>query len=177
MWPMDQLFKHKTWGFHHQLTQRNKHQKLQLQLEAAWIDPRLEFNNLRKGQNKNFLSPEQKQKLWLPTLIFANNRQKMKADFDDSDSIGKIVLVENASYKLSPLHTMKRTRISSGQHGLVTFVDFLSTKHLQLFDQNSKHFFTGSKFSSYRQNHNSKSFQFQIDKSPEIFRCGIFVRF
>ena len=86
-------------------------------MEAAWIDPRLEFNNLRKGQNKNFLSPEQKQKLWLPTLIFANNRQKMKADFDDSDSIGNIVLVENASYKLSPLHIMKRTRISGGPHG------------------------------------------------------------
>ena len=85
-------------------------------MEAAWIDPRLEFNNLRKGQNKNILSPEQKQKLWLPTLIFANNRQKMKADFDD-DSIGKIVLVENASYKLSPLHTMKRTRIFSGPYG------------------------------------------------------------
>ena len=86
-------------------------------MEAAWIDPRLEFNNLRKGQNKNFLSPEQKQKLWLPTLIFANNRQKMKADFDDSDSIGNIILVDNASYKLSPLHTMRRTRISSGPHG------------------------------------------------------------
>ena len=85
-------------------------------MEAAWIDPRLEFNNLRKGQNKNILSPEQKQKLWLPTLIFANNRQKMKADFDD-DSIGKIVLVENASYKLSPLHTMKRTRIFIGPYG------------------------------------------------------------
>ena len=86
-------------------------------MEAAWIDPRLEFNNLREGQNKNYLSPEQKQKLWLPTLIFANNRQKMKADFDDSDSVGTILLVENASYKLSPLHTMKRTRISSGQYG------------------------------------------------------------
>ena len=86
-------------------------------MEAAWIDPRLEFNNLREGQNKNYLSPEQKQKLWLPTLIFANNRQKMKADFDDSDSVGKILLVENASHKLSPLHNMKRTRISSGQYG------------------------------------------------------------
>ena len=48
--------------------------KLQLRLEVNWIDPRLEFNYLRQGQNTNSLSPKQKQNLWLPTLIFANNR-------------------------------------------------------------------------------------------------------
>ena len=91
--------------------------KLQLSLEVEWIDPRLEFTYLKRGKNVNNLSPEQKQKLWLPTLIFANNKQKMKATFEDEDSIGNIVLVENASFKLSPLHDVKRTPIFSGKHG------------------------------------------------------------
>ena len=91
--------------------------KLQLQLEVVWIDPRLEFTYLKRGKDTNSLSLDQKRKLWLPTLIFANNKQKMKATFDDNDSIGNIILVKNAPFELSPLHEVKRTRIFDGKHG------------------------------------------------------------
>ena len=88
--------------------------KLQLELQAHWIDTRLEFINLKKEQHGNFVSLEEKKKLWLPSLNFANNKKKMKVMFEDDDSIGSIYPTENATFHLHPLF---KTRIFSGKHG------------------------------------------------------------
>ena len=86
--------------------------KLQLILQVKWIDPRLKFVNLKEGKQKNILSYEQKQKLWIPALMFANNKEQLEALFG-SDSIGSIILTENAKFDLSP----NKTRIYQGKHG------------------------------------------------------------
>ena len=88
--------------------------KLQMELQAHWIDTRLEFINLKKEQHGNFVSLEEKKKLWLPSLHFANNKKKMKVMFEDADSTGSIYLTENATFHLHPLF---KTRIFSGKHG------------------------------------------------------------
>ena len=90
--------------------------KLQLELDVKWIDPRLKFANLKAGEQRNILSSEQKEKLWVPSLTFANNKEKMKAVFG-SDSIGDIILTENATFDLSPLSSLIKTRIFNGKHG------------------------------------------------------------
>ena len=99
-----------------ELNEINSWMKLQLELQMKWIDPRLKFANLKKGGKKNMLSSEQKQKLWLPSLMFPNHKEKMKAVFG-SDSIGEIILAENASFDLSPLTSLIKTRIFNGKHG------------------------------------------------------------
>ena len=86
--------------------------KLQLELQVKWIDPRMKFANMKEEEERNILSSEQKQKLWVPSLMFANNKEKMKAVFG-SDSIGKIILDENAKSYQFP----NRTRIFNGKHG------------------------------------------------------------
>ena len=86
--------------------------KLQLVLQVKWIDPRLKFANLKKGKQKNVLSYEQKQKLWIPSLTFANNKEQLEAVFG-SDSIGSIILTKNAKFDLSP----NKTRIFNGKEG------------------------------------------------------------
>ena len=86
--------------------------KLQLILQVKWIDPRLKFANLKEGKQKNILSNDQKQKLWIPSLMFANNKDQLEAVFD-SDSIGSIFLTENAKFDQS----LNKTRIYEGKHG------------------------------------------------------------
>ena len=98
------------------LNEINSRMKLQLELHVKWIDPRLKFANLKEGEQKNMLSSEQKQKLWVPSLIFENNKEKMKAVFG-SDSIGDIILTEKASFDLSPLNSLIKTKIFKGKHG------------------------------------------------------------
>ena len=88
--------------------------KLQLELQVRWIDTRLEFTNLKSEQHGNIVSLEEKQKLWLPSLHFANNKRKMKAMFEVDNSIGSIFLTENATFRLHPLF---KTRIFSGKDG------------------------------------------------------------
>ena len=99
-----------------ELNEINSWMKLQLELHVKWIDPRLMFANLKLGETRNILSSEQKEKLWVPSLIFENNKEKMKAVFG-SDSIGDIILTENASFDLSPLNSMIKTKIFKGKHG------------------------------------------------------------
>ena len=100
-----------------QLHEIHSNMKLQLELQVWWNDPRLEFSSLRKGKQQNAISLEQKKKLWLPTLAFTNNKEKMRATFDDDNSIGHISLNTNATSKLSPLHSLWKTRIFSGKQG------------------------------------------------------------
>ena len=94
-----------------ELNEIQSRMKLKLVLQVKWIDPRLKFANLKEGKQKNILSYEQKQKLWIPSLMFANNREQL--DFFGSDSIGSIILTENAKFDLSP----NKTRIFNGKHG------------------------------------------------------------
>jgi hypothetical protein len=95
-----------------ELNEINSWMKLQLKLQMKWIDPRLKFANLKVGEQRNILSPEQKQKLWVPSLIFANNKEKMKAVFG-SNSIGNIILTEKAKFYQYP----NKTRTFNGKHG------------------------------------------------------------
>ena len=100
-----------------QLHEIHSNMKLQLELEVWWNDPRLEFSSLKKGKQQNAMSLEQKKKLWLPTLAFTNNKEKMRATFDDDNSIGHISLNPNATFELSPLHSLYKTRMFSGKQG------------------------------------------------------------
>ena len=99
-----------------ELNEIDSRMKLQLELHVKWIDPRLVFANLKVGEKRNILSSEQKEKLWVPSLIFENNKEKMKAVFG-SDSIGDIILTEGALFDLSPLNSLIKTKIFKGKHG------------------------------------------------------------
>ena len=100
-----------------ELNEINSNMKLQLELQVWWNDPRLEFSSLKKNKQRNVLSLEQKKKIWIPTLAFANNKEKMRADFDDQYSKGLISLTENATFELSPLHSLWKIRNFSGKKG------------------------------------------------------------
>ena len=89
--------------------------KLQLRMFLEWIDPRLEFQHLKSDHN--ILSLEQKNDLWLPVMIFANTKKKMKATFTDDASIGNIVKVPGAKFRLTNLQKLTRDRIYKGQDG------------------------------------------------------------
>ena len=100
-----------------ELNEINSNMKLQLELQVWWNDPRLEFSSLKKNKQRNVLSLEQKKKIWIPTLAFANNKEKMRADFDDQYSKGLISVTENATFELSPLHSLWKIRNFSGKKG------------------------------------------------------------
>ena len=97
-----------------ELDEMHSMMKLQLELQVRWIDTRLEFTNLKSEQYGNIVLHAEKQKLWLPSLHFANNKKKMKAMFEVDNSIGSIFLTENATFRLHPLF---KTKIFSGKDG------------------------------------------------------------
>ena len=50
--------------------------RMQLTLEMEWVDHRLEYHNLDKGAGLDFLSYDELQNIWTPSLIFINTEER-----------------------------------------------------------------------------------------------------
>jgi hypothetical protein len=60
--------------------------ELQFKMVLQWIDPRLRYKNLNSNDNLNSLTPNEKDQLWLPILVFSNTKFKTLASFHDPTS-------------------------------------------------------------------------------------------
>ena len=54
---------------------------LQLKITVEWIDSRLDYVDLKNYYIKNKLTPEDIEKIWIPTLMFVNTKEKPETDF------------------------------------------------------------------------------------------------
>ena len=79
--------------------------QIQFEVILTWIDPRLEYVNLKTSLN--LLSEDEKSQLWLPSLTFPNTKEKMTTSFDDNNSTGVIKIIEGYKGAKSPLHNVK----------------------------------------------------------------------
>ena len=107
-------------------------------MDISWIDPRLEFVNLKADANMNLLNLEQKRNLWLPEMIFDNNQDKQEANFEDNTSLGKIQMTEGATSSRSPLYQLKNSRLIQGKYGKIIvskffLVNFICTFKMQYY--------------------------------------------
>ena len=115
------------------LDEVNSLMKLQLKMDISWIDPRLEFVNLKEDANMNLLNLEQKRNLWLPEMIFDNNQDKQEANFEDNVSLGKIQMTEGASSTRSPLYELKNSRLIEGKYGKIVISKFFLVNFICTF--------------------------------------------
>ena len=89
---------------------------LQLQIQVSWVDSRLTFLNVHKNR-LNPLSLAQKNRLWLPSLIFYNTNDKTVASFNDDSSKGKIELNPLEKGQRAPLTEVKNYIKYTGSQG------------------------------------------------------------
>ena len=61
--------------------------QVQFYLHFTWFDSRLTYFNLREDTGLNELSPEEKQKIWIPVMVFDNTEYKLSTIVDDDASI------------------------------------------------------------------------------------------
>ena len=92
--------------------------KLQIEIKLSWVDSRLEFVNVDQKE-MNSINLKQKEKLWLPSLIFDNTNDKIEASFDDDKSNGIIDIEENARGQIAPLMELKNFKKYTGSQGYV----------------------------------------------------------
>ena len=56
--------------------------KLQFQLSLKWYDARLQYYNLKVDENMNSLVYKEKQKLWVPSIVFQNTEAQVTSQND-----------------------------------------------------------------------------------------------
>ena len=54
---------------------------LELKITAKWIDPRVSYIDLKKNYLSNKLSSNEVEKIWVPTLMLVNTRDRSETNF------------------------------------------------------------------------------------------------
>ena len=65
---------------------------LQLKLTIQWTDTRLQYCNLNPNPEKNYLSFDEIEELWIPTIIFTNTKNRQRANFRNDSSSAKVII-------------------------------------------------------------------------------------
>ena len=66
----------------------------QMALTLSWKDSRLEFHNLNSDTTMNSLTTEEKNEIWIPTVIFDNTVDRFQGRFDEIRSIGTLSMLD-----------------------------------------------------------------------------------
>jgi len=69
---------------------------LQFELSLEWRDPRLKFVNLKTDSDLNTLNAKEKNKIWVPEIIFLNT-EKLDTTLNDDESF--IVLKRQGKHR------------------------------------------------------------------------------
>ena len=66
--------------------------------DAAWIDPRLVYENLKRNTDLNVLSEDETKAIWTPQIVFYNTKGKEES-VADHRSILSVIPVEDFKFK------------------------------------------------------------------------------
>ena len=81
-------------------------------LKTEWFDSRLMFNNLKKREDLNVLSPVQYLSIWTPTLTFYNTKSKLKSKLEGS--IIKVIPNSNFTFETADMSIDNNVNIFKG---------------------------------------------------------------
>ena len=101
--------------------------QVQFFLHFSWYDPRLTFHNLKTDTGLNALSPEEKQKIWVPSLVFANTENRLST-LVDKDSI--VTISRTGNYTLPGTEDVENTHIFAGSENKITLSRFYNIRFL-----------------------------------------------
>ena len=101
--------------------------QVQFFLHFSWFDPRLTFHNLKTDTGLNALSPEEKQKIWVPNLVFANTENRLSTLVDE-DSI--LTITRSGNYTLPDTEDVENTHLFAGLENKITLSRFYNIRFL-----------------------------------------------
>ena len=81
-------------------------------MKTQWYDSRLRFNNLKKQQDLNVLTPAQQQLIWTPQLIFYNTKSKQKSTLQDATI--RVLLNKNYTYEKADMTSSNNVYLFKG---------------------------------------------------------------
>lgn len=81
-------------------------------MKTQWYDSRLRFNNLKKQQDLNVLTPAQQQLIWTPQLIFYNTKSKQKSTLQDATI--RVLLNDNYTYEKADMTNSNNVYLFQG---------------------------------------------------------------
>ena len=76
--------------------------KIQFELTLKWFDARLQFYNLKENIEMNSLLYEEKQKIWVPRIIFRNTESQISSMNDEKSGI-KVLKQQNGTFNIDGL--------------------------------------------------------------------------
>ena len=75
---------------------------IQFELVLKWFDARLQFYNLKDNAKMNTLLYEEKQKLWVPRIIFQNTKAQLTTRHDEKSRM-KVLKQQNGTFNVDGL--------------------------------------------------------------------------
>ena len=76
--------------------------KVQFELSLKWYDSRLEYYNLKDNEKMNSLLFEEKQRLWVPRIIFQNTESQITSQNDIKTRM-KVIKMKNGTFNVDGL--------------------------------------------------------------------------
>ena len=99
--------------------------QVQFYLHFTWYDNRLTYFDLKDDIGLNTLSPEEKQKIWIPELIFDNTEFKLSTSLD-ADTV--ITISKQGQYTLSTMESPTKRKYFEGSKNPITLSRFYNTR-------------------------------------------------
>ena len=101
--------------------------QVQFFLHFTWYDARLMYYNLKNDTGLNTLSPEEKQQLWIPVLVFDNTENKLSTVVDEDSTI---TISKQGSYTLSMMEDVENRQFFKGDENSITLSRFYNIRFL-----------------------------------------------
>ena len=101
--------------------------QVQFFLHFTWYDARLMYYNLKNDTGLNTLSPEEKQQLWIPVLVFDNTENKLSTVVDEDSTI---TISKQGSYTLSTMEDVENRQFFKGDENSITLSRFYNIRFL-----------------------------------------------
>ena len=99
---------------------------LQIKLTLSWSDSRLQFQKLKSNENFNYLTPEEKEIIWMPVLVFPNTKNRFVASFKNDSSYSTIRINEGAKQILSSMDQVDNIYMHKGKDCTISAITYIT---------------------------------------------------
>merc|ERR1719270_1497231 len=107
--------------------------QVQFFLYFSWHDPRLIFYNLKSDIGLNALSPEEKQQIWVPKLLFSNTENKLDT-LVDKDAI--VTIERRGNFTIPDKSDVENRQFYHGKDDHITLSRFYNIRFLCQYSMN-----------------------------------------
>ena len=107
--------------------------QVQFFLHFSWYDPRLIFFNLKEDSGLNALSPEEKQQIWVPALVFSNTENRLSTLVDEDSTV---TIERRGTYTVPDITELENRHFYSGSGNQITLTRFYNIRFLCYYNMN-----------------------------------------